>query len=222
MGIYFRQKKEYERAAGLLERVLEYKKRKFMEKKISNKDGQSNDDSDEDYMDQFIGKEFTRLYNDLALTYQGMGNLEFAQEYLVLAIQCLEREKLKRENQDGQKQDKADNIFSQQDSVTKTQGLQELADSYLFLADLLRKQANVEQASQAMLKVIQIEQDLPDRLLCLVESYKLLTEDYMILEDYEQGLQSIELAFQIELQIYDMGVRDSNIQETVVFLAEVY
>ena len=44
----------------------------------------------------------------------------------------------------------------------------------------------------------------------------------MILEDYEQGLQSIELAFQIELQIYDMGVRDSNIQETVVFLAEVY
>jgi len=90
MGIYFRQKKEYERAAGLLERVLEYKKRKFMEQKISNKDGRSNDDSDEDYMDQFIGKQFTRLYNDLALTYQGMGNLEFAQEYLVLAIQCLE------------------------------------------------------------------------------------------------------------------------------------
>ena len=55
MGIYFRQKKEYERAAGLLERVLEYKKRKFVEKKISNKDNQSNDDSEEDYMDQFIG-----------------------------------------------------------------------------------------------------------------------------------------------------------------------
>lgn len=29
-------------------------------------------------------------------------------------------------------------------SLDKVQGLQELADSYLFLADLLRKQANVE------------------------------------------------------------------------------
>jgi len=102
------------------------------------------------------------------------------------------------------------------------QGLQELADSYLFLADLLRKQANVEQASQAMLKAIEIEQDLPDRLLCLVESYKQLAEDYMVLQDFEQGIQSSELALQIELQIYDSGVSDRNIQETLVFLAEAH
>ena len=49
------------------------------------------------------------------------------------------------------------------------------------LADLLRKNANIEQASQAMLKAIEIEQDLPDRLPYLVESYKQLAEDYMVL-----------------------------------------
>jgi hypothetical protein len=32
-----------------------------------------------------------------------------------------------------------------------------------------------------MLKAIEIEQDLPNRLLYLVESYKQLAEDYMIL-----------------------------------------
>lgn len=45
----------------------------------------------------------------------------------------------------------------------KELGLQELAESYIFLADILRKQANIEQSSQAMLKAIEIEQDLPDR-----------------------------------------------------------
>lgn len=45
---------------------------------------------DQDDIDQFQGKEFAKLYNDLALTYQGMEDLEYAQEYLVLAIQCLE------------------------------------------------------------------------------------------------------------------------------------
>lgn len=39
-----------------------------------------------------------------------------------------------------------------------------------------------------MLKAIEIEQDLPDRLLCLVESYKQLAEDYMVLQDFEQGI----------------------------------
>ena len=73
-----------------------------------------------------------------------------------------------------------------------------------------------------MLKAIEIEQDLPDRLLCLVESYKQLAEDYMVLQDFEQGIQSSELALQIELQIYDAGVRDRNIQETLVFLAEAH
>lgn len=73
-----------------------------------------------------------------------------------------------------------------------------------------------------MLKAIEIEQDLPDRLLCLVESYKQLAEDYMVLQDFEQGIQSSELALQIELQIYDSGVSDRNIQETLVFLAEAH
>ena len=62
-----------------------------------------------------------------------------------------------------------------------------------------------------MLKVIEIEQDLPDRVLCLVESYKQLAEDYMVLQDFEQGIQSSELALQIELQIYEDGICDRNI-----------
>ena len=59
-----------------------------------------------------------------------------------------------------QSQASEDNENAQGDGsrkLDKVQGLQELADSYLFLADLLRKQANVEQASQAMLKAIEIE-----------------------------------------------------------------
>lgn len=32
-----------------------------------------------------------------------------------------------------------------------------------------------------MIKAIEIEQDLPDRLLGLVESYKQLAEDYLLL-----------------------------------------
>jgi len=31
-------------------------------------------------------KEFATLYNDLSLTYSGMGEIEYAQEYLILAI----------------------------------------------------------------------------------------------------------------------------------------
>lgn len=50
-----------------------------------------------------------------------------------------------------------------------------------------------------MLKAIEIEQDMPDRLLCLVESYKQLAEDFLILQDYNQCVQSCELALQIEL-----------------------
>ena len=46
-----------------------------------------------------------------------------------------------------QSQASEDNDNAQGDGskkLDKVQGLQELADSYLFLADLLRKQANVE------------------------------------------------------------------------------
>ena len=44
----------------------------------------------------------------------------------------------------------------------------------------------------------------------------------MVLQDFEQGIQSSELALHLELQIYDDGVRDRNIQETLIFLAEAY
>ena len=101
-----------------------------------------------------------------------MDELEFAQEYLVLAIQCLEKL---------QNQTQSDEMEFQRLILEQEQGLLELAESYLFLADLLRKQANIQQASQAMLKAIEIEQDLPGRQLCLVESYKQLAEDYMVL-----------------------------------------
>ena len=102
------------------------------------------------------------------------------------------------------------------------QSLQDLADSYLFLADLLRKQANIEQASQAMLKAIEIEQDLPDHLLCLGESYKQLADDFYVLEDCAQCVQACELGLQIELQLFDEGVLNPNIQESLLFLAEAY
>ena len=93
IGIYFREKKEYERACELLERVLEVRKRQFIQKKqqaeSKNKGTQGVETpalDDDDDIDQFQGKEFAKLYNDLALTYQGMEDLEYAQEYLVLAI----------------------------------------------------------------------------------------------------------------------------------------
>lgn len=108
-------------------------------------------------MEQFKGREFATLYNDLALTYQGMEDLEYAQEYLVLAIQCLEQLQSEDIDEDLNMEEKL------QEQMEKDQGLQELAESYLFLSDLLRKQTNVEQSSQAMLKAIEIEQDLPDR-----------------------------------------------------------
>jgi hypothetical protein len=59
-----------------------------------------------------LNKEFATLYNDLSLTYSGMGEIEFAQENLVLAIQCLEKEDSK--------------------SI-------EMVESYIQLADILRK-----------------------------------------------------------------------------------
>lgn len=86
IGICFRERKEYERSCELLERVLQVRKRIFISAK--RKGGQSSDQLD---VDEFSGKVFAHLYNDLALTYQGMEDLEYAQEYLVLAIQCLEK-----------------------------------------------------------------------------------------------------------------------------------
>ena len=41
---------------------------------------------DEEDPEQFQGREFATLYNDLALTYQCMDDLAYAQEYLILAI----------------------------------------------------------------------------------------------------------------------------------------
>ena len=65
MGIYFRQKKEYERACQLLERVLDQRKKQFLQ----NKDNAQIMDQKENDIDQFQGKQFAKLYNDLALTY---------------------------------------------------------------------------------------------------------------------------------------------------------
>lgn len=73
-----------------------------------------------------------------------------------------------------------------------------------------------------MLKAIEIEQDLPDHLLCLVESYKQLADDFFLLEDYAQCVQACELGLQIELQLFDEGVLNPNIQESLLFLAEAY
>ena len=113
IGIYFRQKQEYERACDLLERVLEIKKN------LKLKDIPA--DTTESQKNLLLqSKEFATLYNDLSLTYSGMGEIEYAQEYLILAIQCLESE--------------------------KTSGI-ELVESYLSLADILRKQANIEQCT---------------------------------------------------------------------------
>lgn len=60
IGIYFREKKEYERACELLERVLEVRKRQFIQKKqqaeSKNKDSKTSETpalDDEDDIDQF-------------------------------------------------------------------------------------------------------------------------------------------------------------------------
>lgn len=63
-----------------------------------------------------------------------MEDLAYAQEYLVLAIQCLE--KLQAEDIDTTRLN--DHQISKAEAE-KEQGLQELAESYLFLADILRK-----------------------------------------------------------------------------------
>lgn len=102
------------------------RKRQFIQKKQQaeqkNKDTEITETpalDDEDDIDQFQGKEFAKLYNDLALTYQGMEDLEYAQEYLVLAIQCLE--KLQEEGQDDYAQSQAseDNDNGQGDGSKK-------------------------------------------------------------------------------------------------------
>jgi len=59
-----------------------------------------------------------------------------------------------------------------------------------------------------MLKAIEIEQDLPDQQLGLIESYKLLAEDYLVLQDFEQGIQSSRYALDMELQIFPNQVRE--------------
>ncbi len=60
----------------------------------------------------------------------------------MLAIQCLE--KLQEEYKTQFKQLPAESSECEKIENNKILGLQELADSYIFLADLLRKQANVQ------------------------------------------------------------------------------
>ena len=45
-----------------------------------------------------------------------------------------------------------------------------------------------------MLKSIEIEQDFPDRQLSMAESYKQLADDYIMTQDYEQCIESAQLA----------------------------
>lgn len=109
IGVTLREKKEFDKASDILERVLVARKKQYLkDKRLTDKDDV-----------EFSGKDFAKLYGDLALTYQGMEDLEDSQEYLVLAIQTLEKLQLN----------------NKEDPDT----LHELADSYLFLADLLRK-----------------------------------------------------------------------------------
>jgi len=142
IGIHFREKQDYERACDLLERVLDARKQQHQanNKKPDGKNSKRTTDleieEDED-IDQYKGRQFATLYNDLALTYLGMEDFEYAQEYLVLAIQCLEQ----------LQQDFDDNTLDkdgEEPLEEKYQGLQELAESYILLADLLRKQTNIE------------------------------------------------------------------------------
>ena len=56
----------------------------------------------------------------------------------------------------------------------------------------------------------------------MAESYKQLAEDYIIIQDFEQGIESAQLALQIEVEMYEDGVQDPNIQETLIFIAEAY
>lgn len=76
IGVTLREKKEFDKASDILERVLAARKKLYL------KENNLNDGGDIDYS----GKDFAKLYGDLALTYQGMDDLEYSQEYLVLAI----------------------------------------------------------------------------------------------------------------------------------------
>ena len=80
----------------------------------------------------FQTQEFATLYNDLSLTYQGMGEIEYAQDYLIQAIYCLENDEEHKNSID-------------------------LVELYISLADMLRKSGNIDQSIQAMLKSIEIE-----------------------------------------------------------------
>jgi hypothetical protein len=44
----------------------------------------------------------------------------------------------------------------------------------------------------------------------------------MVLQDFDQGIQSAQLAIDLELQIYDDGVQNINVQESLLFIAEAY
>ena len=44
----------------------------------------------------------------------------------------------------------------------------------------------------------------------------------MVLQDFDQGIQSAQLAIDMELQIYDDGVQNINVQESLLFIAEAY
>jgi tetratricopeptide (TPR) repeat protein len=120
IGIRFRERKDYERSCDLLEKVLDVRKR--MHTKLTSEAGYSVASN----ADLFTGKEFASLYNDLALTYQGMDDLNTAQEYLILAIQSYEKMQAPT----------PDKPLTEEEQLSS---LQELADNYLFLADLLRK-----------------------------------------------------------------------------------
>lgn len=111
IGIHFRERQEYERASDLLEHVLSIKK-SLVDDAMKKEAGKGEDDgSNKD--DRYLTADFAQIYADLALCYQGLDELEFAQDYMAQAIQCLE-------GVDGK--------------------AEELADSYLLLADLLRCQ----------------------------------------------------------------------------------
>lgn len=72
IGIRFRERKDFERSCELLEKVLDVRKR--MHLKVSSEAGYTAMSN----VDLFTGKEFASLYNDLALTYQGMDDLNSA------------------------------------------------------------------------------------------------------------------------------------------------
>ena len=75
IGIYFRQRQDYDKACDILERVLDVRKKQFLQRKQKEEDGKFERLSDfhmpidEEDLEQFQGREFATLYNDLALTY---------------------------------------------------------------------------------------------------------------------------------------------------------